>query len=188
MKKGWNIRCRSRAKRGPESKHFLVAFVAVTLTALVIVLLGVVSTRPSFSTQAFTRNPAAGGAVPVDWPTLERLSAGPEEAIPETLLRSPLRVPGYMLSFEERPDARGEVSRFLLVPDPGSWIHPPHLDAGEVVIVNMEKGTTARLVERQAVWVKGTLAPSLTRQGQIEAAFQITASDVEPYEAVKPGS
>lgn len=188
MKKGWNTGRRPKANRSPESKHFLIAFLAIMLAAFVIVLLGVVSTRPSFSTQAFNRDPAAGDAVPLDWPTLERLSAGPEDAIPEALLRSPLRLPGYMLSFEERPDARGEVSRFLLVPDPGSWIHPPHLDAGEVVIVNMEKGAKARLVQRQAVWVKGTLAPSLTRQGTIEAAFQITASDVEPYNRAKPGS
>jgi len=188
MKKGWSTRRRRKTDGGPGSKHFLIAFLAVTLTSLSIVLLGALSTRPSFTTQAARPNSVPADALPLDWPTLEHLSAGPEEAIPGALLRSPLRLPGYMLPFEERPDARGEVGRFLLVPDPGSWIHPPHLDVGEVVVVNMQTGTRVRLVERRAVWVKGTLAPSLMRHGEIEAAFQITASAVEPYGGTKPGS
>jgi hypothetical protein len=55
-------------------------------------------------------------------------------------------------------DARQKVAHFLLVPDPGDWLNPPHLHAGEAIDVRLKDGETTTLVERTAVLVCGRLS------------------------------
>jgi hypothetical protein len=50
------------------------------------------------------------------------------------------------------------VAHFLLVPDPGDWLNPPHLHAGEAIDVRLKEGDTTLLVERTAVVVCGRLS------------------------------
>ncbi len=53
---------------------------------------------------------------------------------------------------------RQEVTRFLLVPDPGNWLNPPHMYAGEVIDVRLKDGASTPLRERMAVTVCGRLS------------------------------
>ena len=92
---------------------------------------------------------------------------------------SRVRVPGYMITFEEIPDKNSEVTQFLLVPDPGNWLHPPHLDPGDVVFVRLEGGSKTRFLERRPAWAIGKLSLSPFRRGAIEAAYTMWASDVQ---------
>jgi hypothetical protein len=138
---------------------------------LTSVVLAAVSIRPSFYGRTFHSAVDASGAALVDWRTLEQLSR-------PVRLPSAVRLAGYMLPFDERPDREGRVSRFLLVPDAGNWLHPPHLDAGSVVIVRMDRGAKTPLLDRRPVWVTGDIAPSLIRTAWLEGAYQLTASAV----------
>jgi hypothetical protein len=136
MKRTW------RRKPGSRNDWKLLTIVLLVATAPVVgsVVLITVSTRPSMLYRTFSQV-ANDAAMPVDWSSLERL--GENEMFAngrQELLHAPVRVPGYMLPFDERPDEHGDLSQFLLVPDPGNWLHPPHLDPGEVVVVNMERG------------------------------------------------
>lgn len=70
------------------------------------------------------------------------------------------------------------VSRFLLVPDPGNWLHPPHLDRDMVVMVQMSAGQTAALYDRRPVWVRGRISLSPLRTDSIDALFRLNASAV----------
>jgi hypothetical protein len=50
------------------------------------------------------------------------------------------------------------VAHFLLVPDPGDWLNPPHVHPGEVIDVRLKDGGTKPLLERTAITVRGRLS------------------------------
>jgi hypothetical protein len=68
-----------------------------------------------------------------------------------------VEIAGYMIPVGP-VKTRETVTRFLLAPDPGDWLNPPHLHAAEVIDVRLKDGETARLVERTAVTVCGRLS------------------------------
>jgi hypothetical protein len=136
--------------------------------------------------RTFSQTIVNGVASPVDWSSLERL--GENEIFAnghQEMLHAPVRVPGYMLLFDERPDEHGDLSQFLLVPDPGNWLHPPHLDPGDVVVVNMEGKGKTPFYERKAVWVSGRLAQEALKTGRLHAMLQMTATSVQLFEEAK---
>jgi len=115
----------------------------------------------------------------VTWRTLDALleppgrpmSARPDLFGPEVLLA------GYMIAFGGSQERDGAVTRFLLIPNPGTWLHPPHLRPGQVIHVWLKGGQATHLMEREAVLVRGTLSlQSELRFGRSE--YHLLASDV----------
>ena len=101
----------------------------------------------------------------LDWPTLDRLYKGRLTGEDEvrTRLSQDVRVPGYMIPYNEAPE-KGKVTRFLLVPDCGNWLHPPHrFDSSGVVVVLMNEGRQVPLIERSVLVVTGRLSLRLPR-------------------------
>ena len=146
------------------------------------VVLIMVSTHPSMLYQRFSHTIVADAPMPVDWTSLELL--GEDEHFANEhheMLDAPVRVPGYMLPSDENPDEHGVLSRFLLVPDPGNWLHPPHLDPGEVIVVNMEGRGKTRFYEGKAVWVAGRLAREPLKTRRFLATLQMTATSVQLF-------
>jgi hypothetical protein len=143
-----------RTETGVFAKIALFAACPGVLVALLICF----SIRPSlYDLRPETAN---GGTIPVDWRTLDNLvsvSGGPEAARPD-LFGPELQVAGYMWGLGGADVQDGLVKRFLLVPDPGNWIHPPHFHSGEVIDVMLKNGVTTPLLERQAVVVRGILS------------------------------
>ena len=86
-----------------------------------------------------------------------------------------------MLSYRQPPDREGKVSQFLLVPDPGTWIHPSHLEPGEVVLVRTLSGARVPLMDRKPVWVEGQLAASTVTRDNLEGALELTAQSVSEF-------
>jgi hypothetical protein len=144
------------------------------------ILIGV-STRPDLAYRKFSQTGNQTDGITLDWPTLYGLKENHAavEHLRAALPTSKVRVPGYMIAFEQVPDKNSEVTQFLLVPDPGNWLHPPHLDPGDVVFVRLEGGTKARFLDRRPVWAIGKLSLSPVRRGAVEAAYPMWASDVQ---------
>ena len=73
----------------------------------------------------------------------------------------------------------GTVGRFLLVPDPGSWLHPPHLHSGEVIDIRLEGGNSVPLLEGKVVIVCGTMSvdPMKLDPGEV-VVFHLLATSV----------
>jgi hypothetical protein len=147
----------------------------------------VVSMRPDLGNTRFFHTAVETEALTMDWPTLYRLNEKDPtvEYIRALLPTSQVRMPGYMIPFEEIPDKNSEVTQFLLVPDPGNWLHPPHLDPGDVVFVRLEGGARARLLARRAVWVTGKLSLSPIKRAELGAAYPMWASGVQELHDIK---
>ena len=177
MHAAWNRKLRSTQHRSSDWKTFLLPVLisgAITLTTIALVA---TSTQPSFENRSFPQTTDRGNPLVLDWPKLYSLSKHSSGDNPElrALSSASVRVPGYMLSFVEKPNRDGKVNEFLLVPDVGNWLHPPHLDPGEVVLVRTKNGANARLLDRRPIWVEGKLSPAPVNRGSIEGAFELTA-------------
>jgi hypothetical protein len=175
-----NLRGRRKGPRR-DVKTFLLVLLIALIPTVSSVLLVSVSARPSFEDRVFSPNECHGDAALVNWRTLLELD-NPHASLvqfPAELLAPTICVAGYMLQFALPPVRQGNVTEFLLVPDPGNWLHPPHLEAGEVILVRTEQAQRTPLLQRQAVWVRGRMIPSLFRSQSLESAYQMTAFSVE---------
>jgi hypothetical protein len=155
----------------------LLAVGPVALAALLITS----SSRPDL--YDVTPETAERGAKPVTWRTLGGLVSkpgGPASARPD-LFQSEVEVAGYMVSFEGSQAHDGSVKRFLLVPNPGNWLHPPHLDSDEVIDVTLMDGATTPLLERQALTVRGILSVDPMELESGEAIYHLKATGVQMF-------
>jgi hypothetical protein len=89
------------------------------------------------------------------WAALERTRHSLNAAgIPSGTL---IRALGYMME-GDRPIRDGErVQGFVLLPDVGNAWHSAHRFGDEMIDVRLEAGNAVRFVERDLVWVWGTL-------------------------------
>jgi hypothetical protein len=138
-----------------------VAFVAialfVTCAVALPILLVALSSRPDlYSTKP---KPTKPGVAPLDWRSLGDLlsnSVNPATARPEWF-GPEVEIAGYMIPAAPA-QPRQKVTHFLLVPDPGDWLNPPHMHAGEVIDVLLKSGATTQLIEKNAITVCGRLS------------------------------
>jgi hypothetical protein len=169
---------RRKRKRKGEWKTFgiiaLVTACPVLFTTLAITL----SQRPDVYWATLT--PREGDARFVDWRTLDDLASEPgDPAIRRAdLFGKEVRVLGYMLQFPGSPMRNGTVGRFLLVPDPGNWLHPPHLHSGEVIDIRLEGGNSVPLLEGKVVIVCGTMSVDPMKLDPGEVVFHLLATSV----------
>jgi len=150
---------RSGPKTGRREQQLVFAAIALFMTCAVLlpVLLAIVSSRPDL--YSVKLKPVRPGIAAVDWQSLDSLLSGrvnPAAARPDWF-GPEVEITGYMLPAGPSQERR-EVAHFLLVPDPGDWLNPPHLHAGEAIDVRLKDGETIRLVERTAVRVCGRLS------------------------------
>ena len=87
-----------------------------------------------------------------------------------------------MLPFDQERYG-GRVGAFLLVPDPGNLLHPPHLDRGEVIVVQMATGKSVPLLEKRAVWVRGRVSIATLKTKRLDAVFRMNAVTTWEFEA-----
>jgi hypothetical protein len=177
----------TRVTRREEWKAFGITVLAMGVPMVAAATLIVVSMRPDLGNTRFFHSAVETEAMTIDWPTLYRLNVKDPtvEYIRALLPTATVRIPGYMIPFEEAPDKNSEVTQFLLVPDPGNWLHPPHLDPGDVILVRLTGGAKARLLSRRAVWVTGKLSLSPVKRRELEAAYPMWASDVQELRDTK---
>jgi hypothetical protein len=181
MKRAWNRKLR-RKSTARGSRTFAIVVLASVAPVLGTIMIVVSSTKPNFSYRTFPES-AKDGVLTLDWSTLYKLEEECRKAValPAAYVKPTVRVPGYMLQPRQPGASRTEVTAFLLVPDPGHWLHPAHEDDG--VFVRMNGGGKTLLRLRQAVWVQGKLSISPTPE-RGESSCLIDASTV--YEGPIP--
>jgi hypothetical protein len=185
VNRAWNRKLRQHeAKRWKERKTLIVVIVCIMAPVI-----GAVATilRSSRTDLFFAKFPAIapdGTTSIIDWGMLSKLAEGMETSNSLTLpptFDSVLQVPGYMLPFDQQQYG-DKVGAFLLVPDPGTWVHPPHLERGEVIVVQMETGKSVRLLEKQAVWVRGKMSITPLKTKRLDAVFRMSAGTTWAFE------
>lgn len=157
-----------------------IAVVVLTTVALVVI-----STRPNLAYRIFPADEVPD-VLTLDWPafyTIEEKSyLG--AAMPSGIADRTVRLPGYMLPVEASSNPHREVSRFLLVPDPGNWLHPAHVDDGVLVIL---AGNSTTPIQDQPVWVRGRLS-LLTRDKQAKVEFLCCLEEATVYDGTSISS
>jgi hypothetical protein len=164
---------------------FMLAVVAIPVLGGISII--TLSSKPSFHFRTFATE--ADDPPVLDWLTLDRLSAGERQTVDRWAVRlhAPVRLPGYMISYDELPDRDGKVSRFLLVPDAGNWLHAPHrFDSAEVVVVTLKNGKRLKFQERVPVWVRGELSVNRITTSAVDAEFVLAADDVAEMDQKRP--
>ncbi|HEV2690362.1 MAG TPA: DUF3299 domain-containing protein, partial [Bryobacteraceae bacterium] len=136
-------------------------------------------TRPNLAYRSFPQDASAPGVRTLEWSTLYALEKKRHrrEPIPPEVENGVVRLPGYMLPVEPSRDPHREVSRFLLVPDPGNWLHPAHADDG--VLVSMAGSATTPLRDQHPVWVQGRLFLTPPDRGPVDAPCSLIATKVD---------
>jgi hypothetical protein len=155
----------------------VVVILVTTVPVLGTIALVIVSSRPSLAMRTFPRSCPGANAIAVDWPTLDHLTQRGTTAAREIFI-SDVCLPGYMIQSDDPMDRTRSLREFLLVPNPGNWLHPPHLDDGDVVVVKMRGGLRTPLLARRAVWAQGKLSLAPVKTDRVEARFQLDASSV----------
>ena len=97
-----------------------------------------------------------------------------------------VRIPGYVLPTEFSGD---KVVEFLLVPYVGACVHSPAPPANQMVHVMVDEGFASEGLFAP-VWVTGKMKTSMSTQSlslidgttEVEAGYQIKASDIASYE------
>jgi len=147
----------SKISRREQQLVFAAIALFVVCAVSLPVLLAVLSSRPDL--YAAKPKPVRPGIAVVDWKTLDSLLSGPASpaAGRPDWFGPEVEIAGYMIPAES-PQGKGNVAHFLLVPDPGDWLNPPHMHPGEVIDVRMRDGCTTQLLERTAVTVIGMLS------------------------------
>jgi len=172
---GWRKR-----KRKGERKTFGIIALVTACPVLFITLAMTLSQRPDVYWARLTS--PEGDTRFVDWRTLDDLAS--ETGDPTTkrpdLFDREVQVLGYMLQFPASPIQNGTVGRFLLVPDAGNWLHPPHFHSGEVIDVRLNRGTSVPLSEGKVVIVRGTMSVDPMKLDPGEVVFHLLATSVNP--------
>jgi hypothetical protein len=147
----------SKASRREQQLVFAGVALFMTCAILLPILLAVLSSRPDL--YALKPRPVRPGIGVVDWRSLGALVSGPVSpaAARPDWFGPEVQITGYMIPVGPA-NAQQTVARFLLVPDPGDWLNPPHLHAGEAIDVRLKDGETTRLVDRTGVTVCGRLS------------------------------
>jgi hypothetical protein len=151
-----------------------IAVVVLTTIALVAI-----STRPNLAYRNFPADEVPD-VLTLNWRAFyaieEKSHIGAE--IPSDIAGRMVRLPGYMLPVEASSNPHREVSRFLLVPDPGNWLHPAHVDDGVLVIL---AGNSTTPIQDQPVWVRGRLS-LFTRDKQARVEFLCCLEEATVYD------
>jgi len=157
-------------RRGERKALLLIFLITACPVALTLSLIAV-SSRPDL--YYVTPKSLEPGVKAVSWQTLDKIMSAP--GTPGT---AEVAVEGYMIGAEGFPAVNGRVARFLLVPDPGNWLHAPHLDSDEVIDVRLADGQATSLLPRRAVIVRGTLSFGSMETKPRGAACHLSATSV----------
>jgi hypothetical protein len=169
---------RRTAGTGQEHRAFFLIFVITIVPVAAATFLIGSSVRPDL--YDVTPEPLEEGVQAVTWRTLEDLAHHSRlKSARGDLFGPEVQMIGYMIELEGSREENGVVTRFLLVPNPGHWFHPPHLHPSKTVHVHLQDDRTVPLIERVAIVARGTLSIQSGQLGFEDAIYQLRASDIQ---------
>ncbi|TVP43703.1 MAG: DUF3299 domain-containing protein [Gemmatimonadales bacterium] len=123
---------------------------------------------------------SAADPIDTDWRTLLGLNyrTGEVTAALESRRGKPVRIPGFMVPFE---DGMSGVNEFLLVPYFGACIHTPPPPPNQIVYVRMEGSKRVEVNIWDAVYVEGVLDIESIESPYGTVGHQVLGSAVKPY-------
>ena len=118
-------------------------------------------------------------AAEVDWRQLGELDyiTGKAPANLSALDGKEVRIPGFMVPLEDNAQ---RVTEFLLVPSPQACIHVPPPPPNQMVLVEMDESSNAK-VEFGPIWIYGKLMLHSKRHQYGESSFTMKGMHIEPY-------
>jgi hypothetical protein len=142
------LRVSRSATTGKELAALAIILAGMVLLSVGPVLIHTCTTEPDLFARVVRVDARAHDPRIIDWPSLVRNQHDTH-----------VRVLGYMMDHES-PIADGKsVSRFVLLSETGSLLHPAHRIPGEMLSVSLRNGTTTQFRSRSLVWAEGNLTP-----------------------------
>jgi hypothetical protein len=99
------------------------------------------------------------------------LQRGPRSGDPVAML-------GYQMDGSVPVRDHTLVSAFTLMPDAGTWVHPAHREADEMVAVTLRGNSRTPFIFRRLVWVTGRFQHLAAKPRYGEPLYGITAAAV----------
>jgi len=158
-------------KNRRETKIILFALFLSVTPAIAAVAMIVLSSRPDFYYTDLSGRSRDETSQILGWPSLR------SHSMTTTITDRVVQLPGYMMPFVTGLHDY-TAGNFLLVPDPGNWLHPPHLEPDEVVLVRIQSAARLAVIERRAVWVRGRMSVAPLRNGDLNVVYRMDASEV----------
>ena len=148
---------RLKTRQGRQAVAFVAIALFVTCAVSLPILLVAISSRPDLYSKK--PKPIKPGIAALDWQSLGDVlsSAANPAAVHPEWFGPEVEIAGYMIPAPP-VQARQKVMHFVLVPDPGDWLNPPHFHPGEAIDVRLKDGEETRMRERIAVTVCGRLS------------------------------
>jgi hypothetical protein len=153
--------------RRVDARRLWTITAAIGLPIILAVALVGLDMRADLSELKPAREPDKGAAL-IGWPDLKDLRESPAR----------VRMLGYMLDDLRRPHEGNRADIFILLPEAGQLLHPPHRIPERSVVVWPTWPVVFHY--RQLVWVTGTLSRALRSSGDDQPAFAMTFADMRP--------
>jgi hypothetical protein len=89
-----------------------------------------------------------------------------------------VRILGYMMDMQKPVPDGMSVADFILVPDTGTLLHPPHQIPEEMIDIHLRAGRATRFKSRQLVWAEGLLTSCYVSNRGAEPLYCLTDASV----------
>jgi len=170
----------AKGKRWGERRAFVLIALITTFPVVLTHVLISLSSRPDL--YYVTPQPVERGVKPISWETLDKLLSHDNHFMGDAdTIGVKVEVAGYMVTAEGSHAVEGRVAQFLLVPNPGNWLHAPHLHPSEVIDVLLTDARTTPLHEREPVIVCGTLSFGSMDSTPRRAVCHLRATAVQAF-------
>jgi hypothetical protein len=172
---GAHVIKRSRAARAEsnrrETRTMLRVLLAVMGPLLLVYALVLSDVRRDLSEAEPKPGASMNGTPIVSWKSILVEPKGPPDGTQVTML-------GYMMEGLSPIPELARVSGFTLMPDAGTWAHPAHREADEMVEISLFPGAPTLFVNRRLVWVTGRFQRVRSGMHYGEARYALTDAQV----------
>jgi hypothetical protein len=155
-------------RKKQETLTLWTIIAALAFPMLLAAALVAMDMRSDLSELKPSGQPDDKGALSVGWPDLVRQSEGTGR----------IRMIGYMMDGYQPSRNGATVDMFVLLPEAGQFLHPPHRIPNQMVEVHPSHPVVFHY--RDLVWATGILNRTMSNHGDDKAAYAMVAAEVTP--------
>ncbi len=155
-------------RKKQETLTLWTIIAALAFPMLLAAALVAMDMRSDLSELKPSGQPDDKGALSVGWPDLVRQSEGTGR----------IRMIGYMMDGYQPSRNGATVDMFVLLPEAGQFLHPPHRIPNQMVEVHPSHPVVFHY--RDLVWATGILNRTMSNHGDGKAAYAMVAAEVTP--------
>lgn len=153
---------RTKADQERKKAHRRTLALIVTIIAVPVLgtILAVVSTTEPELSELVPASKQVGGYIVLNWLELLRMRRNELNPASAELSGAAVRALGYMADGDKPAHAGDPVQDFVLLPEAGNFLDPPHRFGDQMIHVHLNESSRFPFSPRRLVWVWGTFRAS----------------------------